>query len=71
VHTALGPGILESAYDACLCYEFARWGLHFQHQVKLPITYEGHTLFSAYTVDFIVENILVVHRIINGAEEEL
>jgi GxxExxY protein len=60
VHTALGAGILESAYDACLCYEFARWGLHFQHQVRLPITYEGNKLSPAYVIDFIVENCLVV-----------
>ncbi len=60
VHTALGPGILESACDACLCYELTRWGLHFQHQVRLPIRYEGNTLSPAYTIDFIVENCIVV-----------
>jgi GxxExxY protein len=60
VHTALGAGILESAYDACLCYELARWGLHFQHQVRLPITYEGNQLSPAYVIDFVVERCLVV-----------
>ena len=60
VHSALGAGILESAYATCLCYEFTRWGLHYRHQVKLPITYEGNKLSPAYTIDFIVERCLIV-----------
>ena len=60
VHSALGAGILESAYDTCLCYEFAQAGLHFEHQVKLPIIYEGNELSPAYRIDFIVEKCLVV-----------
>jgi len=34
VHNALGPGVLESAYNLCLCHQFARDGLHFQHQIR-------------------------------------
>jgi len=60
VHTALGAGVLESAYDACLYYEFTRAGLHFERQVRLPIVYEGIQLSPAYRVDFIVENCLPV-----------
>jgi GxxExxY protein len=60
VHSALGPGILESAYDTCLCYELAQSGLHFEHQVRLPIIYQGNKLSPAYRIDFIVENCLVV-----------
>lgn len=60
VHTALGAGVLESAYDACMFYEFTKIGLHFEHQVRLPIVYEGIQLPSAYRVDFIVEDCLVV-----------
>ena len=41
VHTAFGAGLLESAYEACLAHEFARHGLHFEHQVTLPVVYEG------------------------------
>jgi GxxExxY protein len=60
VHTALGAGVLESAYDACLYYEFARAALHFEHQVALPIVYEGIQLSAAYRIDYIVENCLIV-----------
>src|SRR5215212_5993065 len=60
VHTALGAGILESAYEACLCYEFTRSGLYFENQVRLPIIYEGNTLSPAYTMDFVVEDSVVV-----------
>jgi GxxExxY protein len=60
VHTALGAGILESAYDACLFHELTRSGLHFEHQVTLPIVYEGVQLAIAYRVDFIVEDCLIL-----------
>ena len=60
VHTALGAGILESAYDACLFHELTKAGLHFEHQVTLPIVYEGVQLATAYRVDYIVENCLVL-----------
>ena len=60
VHTALGAGVLENAYDACLFYEFAAAGLQFQHQVRLPLVYQGIQLPAAYRVDFIVENCLIV-----------
>ncbi len=60
VHSALGAGVLESACDACLCYELAQAGLQFEHQVHLPVVYQGIRLNTAYRVDFIVENCLVV-----------
>jgi GxxExxY protein len=60
VHSALGAGLLESACDACLFYELTKAGLHFEHQVHLPVVYEGVKLSTAYRVDFIVENCLVV-----------
>jgi len=60
VHTALGAGILESAYDACLLYELTKAGLHFDHQITLPIVYEGIQLPTAYRVDFIVEGCLIL-----------
>ena len=40
VHSALGAGLLESVYDRCLCFEFNRIGLQFQHQVRLSVNYE-------------------------------
>jgi len=60
VHTALGAGLLESAYDKCLGLEFKRIGLQFQHQVRLPVNYEGVELPAAYCVDFIVEKCIIV-----------
>jgi len=60
VHSALGAGLLESAYDRCLCLEFRRIGLQFQHQVRLPLTYEGVKLPAAYRVDFILEKCVIV-----------
>jgi GxxExxY protein len=60
VHTALGAGILESAYDACLFYELTKAGLRFEHQVTLPIVYEGIQLAPAYRVDYIVEDCLIL-----------
>jgi GxxExxY protein len=60
VHSALGPGLLESAYDSCLYYEFTQAGLRFEHQVKLPVVYQGVAIPIAYRVDFIVESCLIV-----------
>ncbi len=60
VHTALGAGVLESTVSACLLYELQAAGLHVQHQVHLPIVYQGVQLPAAYRVDFIVEKCLIV-----------
>jgi GxxExxY protein len=60
VHTALGAGCLESTYDACLCYQLAKDGVAFTHQVRLPIVYGGIQLDAAYRVDFIVEKCVIV-----------
>jgi GxxExxY protein len=60
VHSALGAGIVESAYDTALCYELTQAGLQFQHQVRLPLSYQGNRLSPAYRIDFIVEKSLIV-----------
>jgi GxxExxY protein len=60
VHTALGPGLLESADDACLHYEFKKDGLRFEHEVHLPLMYDGVDIPRAYRIDFIVERCLIV-----------
>ncbi len=60
VHTAIGAGVLESAVAACLLYELTAAGLHFEHQVHLPLVYKEIRLPLAYRVDFIVENCLIV-----------
>lgn len=60
VHTAIGAGCLESTYDACLCYQLAKDGIVFTHQVRLPIIYEGIQLDAAYRIDFVIENCVIV-----------
>ena len=60
IHTALGAGVLESAYDTCMFYELAMAGLHFEHQARLPVVYNGMRLPAAYRIDYIVQNCLVV-----------
>jgi GxxExxY protein len=60
VHRALGPGLLESAYEECLCYELGLAGLDFQRQVHLPLKYKGITLDCGYRLDVVVSDELVV-----------
>ena len=60
VHSALGAGLLESTYNACLVHEFNLRHLHFQHQVRLPVVYQGITLEAGYRIDFLVENCVIV-----------
>ncbi len=69
VHSALGARVLESTYDACFYYELTKAGLRFEHQVHLPVVYEGIQLSTAYRVDFIVEGCLVVE--LKGVERVL
>ena len=60
VHTALGPGLLESAYEECLAYEFSKSGLHFEKQKPMPLIYESVKLDCGYRVDLLVENQVVI-----------
>ena len=60
VHRELGPGLLESAYEACLKYELELSGLDVQQQVALPVTYKGLNLDCAYRIDLLVEHHVVV-----------
>src|SRR5450432_2601213 len=60
VHRHLGPGLLETAYDECLCYELSQQGVWFQRQVALPITYKGLSLDCNYKLDLLVEDTVVV-----------
>lgn len=54
VHRALGPGLLESAYEECLCRELSVQGLAFQRQVPLPVSYKGVKLDCGYRIDLVV-----------------
>ena len=55
VHSVLGPGLLESAYQACLAHELRNRGLQVATQVALPVVYEGHRLEVGYRIDLVVE----------------
>jgi GxxExxY protein len=60
VHRALGPGLLESAYEECLCYELNVRGLRFLRQVSVPVKYKGINLDCGYQLDIIVEDIVIL-----------
>jgi len=60
VHSALGPGLLESVYEVCLAHELSRQGLAFELQVNLPIRYEGLRLESGLRLDMVVEKTIVI-----------
>lgn len=60
VHTALGPGLLESAYEACLKYELEKRGLKVKQQVGLPVIYDGVRIDLGYRLDLLVENEVIV-----------
>ena len=60
VHRALGPGLLESAYEECLCRELGLRDIPFQRQVPLPIAYKGVTLECGYRMDLVVPERLVI-----------
>ena len=60
VHTRLGPGLLESAYEHCLCHEFERNALAYARQVELPLNYDGTLLDCGYRADLIVNSEVVL-----------
>lgn len=60
VHTALGPGLLESAYEACLAHELRKRGLKVGVQIELPIEYDGIRLDVGYRIDMMVEGTVIV-----------
>jgi GxxExxY protein len=60
VHRTLGPGLLESTYEACLFYEIEQMGLYVERQVELPIKYKNVCLEAGYRIDLIVENEVIV-----------
>lgn len=73
VHSVVGPGLLESAYETCLLYELEKQGLSTERQVLIPLRYEGLLIDNGYRVDLLVadrvvvelkavEGILPVHR---------
>ena len=60
IHKTLGPGLLESAYEACLYYELLKAGLFVEKQKSLPLIYEEVKLEAGYRVDLMIENKFIV-----------
>ena len=60
VHKHLGPGLLESAYEECLCRELDLRGIDFKRQVPLPLSYKGLKLDCGYRLDLLVEDKVIV-----------
>ena len=60
VHRHLGPGLLESAYEECLCHEFCLRRLRFQRQIDLPVEYKGLKLNCGYKIDVIVQDEVIL-----------
>jgi GxxExxY protein len=60
VHTELGAGLLESAYEECLYYELKLMGLRVERQKALPVVYKEVKLDAGYRIDLLIENCIVV-----------
>ena len=60
VHRELGPGLLESAYEACLTFELLERGIAFERQKALPLVYRGRTLDCGYRLDLLIEEAVIV-----------
>jgi len=60
VHSALGPGLLESVYEECLAFELSERDLSFERQLVLPINYKDHKIDTGLRLDFLVEDQIVL-----------
>jgi GxxExxY protein len=60
VHKQLGPGLLESVYEECLCFELADAGLTCRRQVAIPVTYRGIALDAGFRADILVDRDLII-----------
>ena len=62
VHQALGPGLLESAYQYCLAYELKKRGRRVHTEVTLPIVYEGEKIDAGYRIDMLIDDLVIVEN---------
>jgi len=60
VHKEMGPGLLESVYEVCLCEELSSRGINVQQQVILPLYYKGKLLEKEFRIDMLVENKIII-----------
>jgi len=59
VHRALGPGLLESIYEACFCHELSKRGIPYRRQVQVPLVYDGISLPESLRLDVLVNDLIV------------
>ena len=76
VHKVLGPGLMESAYEECLCHELNLRDLQFERQMTVPVSYKGVSLDCGYKLDLLIENTVIlelkcVERITSVHEAQL
>ena len=62
VHRALGPGLLESAYQHCLAHELRKRGLRVECELMLPVVYDGQKVDAGYRIDMLVEDLIIVEN---------
>jgi GxxExxY protein len=60
VHRSLGPGLLESTYEECLCYELAQHQMPFRRQLPLPVLYKGIQLECGYRMDLVLDDLVII-----------
>ena len=60
VHRELGPGLLESTYEQCLCYELSKAGIQFERQKEFPVRYQGVEIDCGYRIDLLIEGTLII-----------
>jgi len=60
VHKHLGPGLLENAYQECLCHELKLRGIAFEPQVSLPLIYKGYPVDCAYRLDIVIDDLFMI-----------
>jgi GxxExxY protein len=68
VHRALGPGLLESAYQECLSRELTLRGIPFLREVSLPVFYKGTKVDCAYRIDFVTDEVVVEIKSVSGID---
>jgi GxxExxY protein len=71
VHRELGPGLLESAYEECLGYEFTERGILFRRQVVMPVVYKKIKLRDAYRLDFLIQDQLILELKATDRKQEV
>jgi len=62
VYKVLGPGLLESAYQACFAYELRKRGFHVACEVELPVLYDDHKIDAGYRIDMLVEDCVIIEN---------